>query len=113
MPRRTTTTTAQQEVAGQSPTDDDSLIAPNSEPLERQSPDVEEQRLEAYLRESFPQEFTRTNRQVPESPVSMAIRLLTGLHAHVATGAPDLRCETTFCNKPRNHADAHGWVHFG
>lgn len=105
--------TSHQDIAGQTETAEDSFTAPGSEPLETLSPEQEVDVLEGYLRESFPEEFRRTNRQVPETPVEIAIRLLAGLHAHVAAGSPDVRCQERFCNKARGHTDAHGWVHFG
>jgi hypothetical protein len=105
--------TTRQETAGQTETSNDSLLAPGNEEHVPLTAEAEVEVLEAFLREEFPEEFKRTNRQVPESPVEIAIRMLQALHAHVAAGAPDVRCAETFCNKPNGHTDSHGWVHFG
>lgn len=69
-------------------------------------------RLQGFLEEHFPDEVTRSNLQHPEGPVEVAIRLLTGLHAQKPPTQVE-RCPAEYCNKPVNHREAHGWVHYG
>lgn len=111
----TPASTAHSETAGQTETSDDNLIPPGAEPFrlgEGASYSAQVLRLEAFLAERFPDEVGRSNYQRQENAVETAIRLLTGLHAHTPPTQVE-RCTAEFCNKPRNHTDIHGWVHFG
>lgn len=65
-------------------------------------------RLNSFLMTSFPTEMNRTNRQAPESPVDVAIRLLQGLGA--TSAGP--RCGQQYCNLPLNHDGDHGFVQY-
>lgn len=107
--------TSHGEVATTTPTADDNFTAPGTpeEPAPVAEFDrYELQRLEDYLKDRFPTEVGRTNRQRPETPVDTALRLLEGLHAHVPPTQVQ-RCQEAYCNKPQGHRDSHGWVHFG
>jgi hypothetical protein len=68
-------------------------------------------RLKAYLQEAFPQEFDASNRQYPEHPADLAIRLMTGMVA-IAHPQQTPRCQEPYCNKPAQHTDEHGWVNY-
>lgn len=109
--------TSHMETAGQTETSDDNLVPPGAQAypqgLGTADDSAEVSRLAMFLAVNFPDEVNRTNVQVPESPVDVAIRLLTGLHAHTANAEPDVRCAQEFCNKPQGHTDVHGWVHYG
>jgi hypothetical protein len=117
VPESQVTTISPSEAAGQHDTSEDSLVPPGGmayvpgQPAE--APEQQVERLDAYLTDQFPHEVGRTNYQVPETPVGTAIRLLDGMHAQVAMSDPTARCSEQFCNKPAQHRDAHGWIHFG
>lgn len=65
-------------------------------------------KLNTFLMQAFPAAMGRTNRQTPETPVDVAIRLLRGLGA---TGT-HLRCTSEYCNLPRGHQGEHGVVNY-
>jgi hypothetical protein len=65
-------------------------------------------RLNNFLMEKFPQEMSRTNRPVRETPVDTAMRLLAGM----ATGGVFARCAAEYCNLPAEHDGDHGYVHY-
>jgi len=67
-------------------------------------------RLKAYLNQAHPEEMVATNRQHPEHPADIAIRLLQGMSAVHPTAVT--RCAQNYCNKPDGHADEHGWVNY-
>lgn len=69
---------------------------------------AEVNRLNSFLMEKFPQQMNLSNRQHNESPVSAAIRLLSGM----AAGAPMARCREQYCNLPSNHDGDHGYVQY-
>lgn len=69
---------------------------------------AEVNKLNTFLMQKFPREVARTNRQAPESPVDAAIRLLSGM----AAGTAYSRCETEYCNLPKNHDGDHGFVNY-
>lgn len=69
-------------------------------------------KLATWLEENFPQERSRSNRQVPESPVDTAIRLLQALSASAPLSVLP-RCGEPYCNRPESHEGEHGWVHNG
>jgi hypothetical protein len=75
------------------------------------SPIHQIKRLKDYLEIAFPDEMTRSNKQVEEHPADTAIRLLTGLTAK-AHPSSVLRCDQMYCNKPKNHLDEHGWINY-
>ncbi len=95
-------------------TTNDSFVAPGNEPLPQTdsegNPSLDDpaydnlniDRLRDFLEARFPHEMGLTNTQVPESPVDVAIRLLTQFHA---TSMSVPRCETSYCNKPKGHVD--------
>lgn len=104
----------QGEAAGVTETSADGLTppgaptsAPGQVPL---SPQEEIEGLDRFLRTRFPGERERTNRQVPETAVQTAVRLLQALAARTP---PTLvqRCQEEFCNQPAGHRGLHGWVH--
>lgn len=68
-------------------------------------------RLRLYLEEQFPHEVDLTNRQVPETTVETAIRLLRGLSA---TAPPQQvkRCPEEYCNQISGHEGVHRWTHY-
>lgn len=84
--------------------------APISDPGEalRNPHAGEVNRLNSFLMRSFPEAMGRTNRQAPESPVDVAIRLLSGLSA---TGVHP-RCPAEYCNLPAQHDGEHGYVNY-
>lgn len=67
-------------------------------------------RLTEYLREHFPHQMEVT-RQFAEHPVDVAIRLLAGLSSQAPQVAE--HCKEPYCNRPKGHADDHGWVNYG
>lgn len=100
------------EAAGVTDTSTDSLVPPLASPLEgtpTADPGGEVDRLTQFLFDRFPGEMDRTNRQVAETPVDVAIRLLSALSGQ---GTSIERCDREYCNKPRGHQDLHGWVHY-
>lgn len=80
--------------------------------LNEQAPDSDYQvlRLAEYLRENFPQQM-RVNRQFPEHPVDIAIRLLAGLASQAPAVAA--HCDAPYCNLPKGHVEDHGWINYG
>lgn len=62
-------------------------------------------RLHNFLMLNYPAEFGRQNRQVPESAVEIAMRLLSGV-----TNTRTPVCQAPYCNLPLNHQSDHGWV---
>lgn len=103
--------TLRQENAGTHDTTVDSFVAPGvtDQLVESDAADQLEV-LTTFLDTHFPGEMQRTNRQIPETAVQCATRLLIGLSAQVPPGSVS-RCEEAYCNKTRGHLDAHGWVH--
>lgn len=69
---------------------------------------AELQRLHNFLMLNYPSEMGRTNRQTAESPVEVAMRLLSGT-SHT-TKTP---CSQPYCNLPADHGGDHGWVQSG
>lgn len=65
-------------------------------------------RLHSFLMTAFPGAMGRTNVQTPETPVDVAIRLLTGLSA---TGT-HRRCTAEYCNLPAEHDGDHGFINY-
>jgi hypothetical protein len=65
-------------------------------------------RLNSFLMERFPQQMSRTNRPIQETPVDTAIRLLSGLSS---TGV-FARCTESYCNLPEAHDGDHGFVQY-
>lgn len=104
------------ETAGQTETAVDGLVPPGAvdfgQAEESGDPTFEIARLAAFLDGAFPGEMARSNRQVPESPVEVAIRLLQALSATAPLHVLE-RCSAEFCNKAEDHQDEHGWVHNG
>lgn len=96
----------------------DGLVPPGADaygPEEVESsgdPIFEVAKLATFLEDTFPEERNRSNRQVPESPVDTAIRLLQALSASAPLSALP-RCGEEYCNKPQGHGEVHGWVHNG
>jgi hypothetical protein len=88
----------------------DNLTPPGAEHDRHGHPYPEDyiRRLRTFLSERFPDEVALTNRQEPEHPVDIAIRLLSAM----ATHGDVERCNLEYCNKPRAHTDGHGWVHY-
>lgn len=66
-------------------------------------------RLSEFLLANFPGEIGRSNYQVSEGAVDVAIRLLSALSTR---GTQIERCEAEYCNRPRGHREAHAWVHY-
>lgn len=105
--------TSHAEIATTHETSADSFHGPGAVlPGEEETAEQALSRLEAFLDQTFPAERDRSNHQVPEGDVDMAIRLLTGLAAFKASHEPNVRCKEPYCNKPLGHLDAHGTVHF-
>jgi hypothetical protein len=103
------------EIAGQTETSNDNLIPPGAEGAEVDEvggSDFEVAKLAAYLQGVFPEEWVRSNRQRPEGPVDMAIRLLQGFVAASPASVLE-RCPEEYCNQPKGHGTVHGWVHNG
>lgn len=104
------------ENAGQTDTTTDGVIPPGAVSYEHDEesgePTFEIARLAAFLDTSFPEEMTRSNRQVPESPVDVAIRLLQALSASAPPHVLE-RCGEEYCNQPQGHRGEHGVVHSG
>lgn len=65
-------------------------------------------KLQTFLMTAFPQEMNRSNTVKLESPVDVAIRLLTGMG--VVTGSN--RCPAEYCNLPANHDGDHGFISY-
>ncbi len=65
-------------------------------------------KLHTYLMTAYPQEMTRSNVVKQESPVDVAIRLLSGFG--VVTGSN--RCPAEYCNLPANHDGDHGFISY-
>lgn len=101
------------EIGGTHETAESDLVPPGAHghEIDNPDPDAEIARLRSYLEERFPDQVDLSNRQVPESPVDIAIRLLSG-YASVVTNR-GARCDHEYCNKPQSHTDAHGWIHYG
>lgn len=83
----------------------DAHVALNGSPMQQVK------RLKDYLEINYPDEMTRSNKQVKEHPADIAIRLLTGMAAK-AHPASVQRCAQNYCNKPQNHIDEHGWINY-
>lgn len=66
-------------------------------------------RLNSFLMTRFPRQMDLTNRQKGESPVDVAIRLLSGLGT---SGTGLQRCPEQYCNLPMDHDGEHGYVNF-
>jgi hypothetical protein len=96
------------EEAATQETDADQITPLSLISTEPETDDVKITKLSSFLRSQFPGEVNRTNRPVPEHPVDVAIRLLTGLttQGHVA------RCREPYCNRPSGHGEPHAWVHY-
>lgn len=97
------------EIVQQTETSEPDLIPPGAD-MEFVGESATDQvaRLQIFLEERFPEEVTRTNRQVKETPVETAMRLLSGL---ATQGTMIQRCAEEYCNKSLGHTDHHGWVH--
>ena len=66
--------------------------------------------LVEFLQGTFPAEVALSNRQVPETPVATAIRLLTGFQATVTSAAMQ-RCPAEYCNRtPHSIDEPHEWI---
>lgn len=65
--------------------------------------------LADFLVENFPDEINPSNRQVPETPVDTAVRLLLALSA-TQKAFPGKRCQAAYCNRPESHDGPCGWV---
>ncbi len=110
------TDTSTQDIAGQTETSNDNLIPPGAEAyealpeFEEGNPTFEIARLAAFLDQTFPGEMDRTNVQVPDGPVAVAIRLLQSLSV---TAHPSVlpRCGQEYCNQPQGHLTEHGVIH--
>jgi hypothetical protein len=94
----------------------DAVIPPGAESFEQGTetgdPNFALAKLASFLEDFFPEEVRRTNVQVPDSPVDVAIRLLQGLSASAPLSALP-RCSEDYCNQPQGHSSEHGWVHNG
>jgi hypothetical protein len=84
--------------------------APIADPAEalRNPYAAEINRLNTFLMTTFPRATGGHNRQMAETPVDVAIRLLSGLSA---TGVY-ARCPSEYCNKPEHHDGEHGVVNY-
>lgn len=87
------------------------LVPPGMTTHQRIADDAIEQvtRLSGFLVKYFPEEIDLSNRQVPETPVDTATRLLLGFISKIPPGQLE-RCPAEYCNKPKDHQDVHGWV---
>lgn len=65
-------------------------------------------KLNTFLMTAFPREMSRSNVTAPQSPVDVAIRLLTGMGS-VSAGA---KCSVEYCNLQANHDGDHGYVNY-
>ncbi len=96
-------------------TSNDVLTPPGAEvfdlpEFETGNPTFEIAKLAAFIDETFPRELDRTNTQVPDSPVDVAIRLLMRLSATAGPHAIT-RCDQEYCNRPQGHTGDCGIVH--
>jgi hypothetical protein len=104
----------------QTDTTTDSLVPPGAEAYEHAwhvvaNEHVAEQavlqvtKLADFLVENFPDEINPSNRQVPETPVDTAVRLLLAFSA--TNRATQVKwCPETYCNRTRGHGGPCGWV---
>jgi hypothetical protein len=93
----------------QTETSDDNFIPPGatSNSMVADHAVLQVTKLAGFLVENFPDEVALTNRQVPETPVDTAIRLLLSWSAK---SPAIVRCQVDYCNKAVNHQGEHGWV---
>lgn len=97
------------EIVQHTGTTEQDLIPPGAEAdFVTEAASTQVARLQVFLEDRFPEELIRTNRQAPEGPVDIAIRLLSGLPT---SGTSTERCREQYCNKPKQHLDHHGWIH--
>lgn len=107
-----------QDTASTTDTAVDGLVPPGAEEHGPEDVEIggdpifEVAKLTVFLEDAFPGERNRSNRQVPESPVDTAIRLLQALSASAPLSVLD-RCQAEYCNRPAGHDGDHGWVHNG